>query len=84
MSERPSRPILHLKGARVITPTAAPAPAVAGWRCKPCGATANIEARLEDDDEVRCPACGALLGRAGQFRSDPPQLQRIRARRVGT
>jgi predicted RNA-binding Zn-ribbon protein involved in translation (DUF1610 family) len=84
MTERPSRPILHLKAA---PPSAAKAPApvtAAGWRCKPCGAAVDIEAGLDDADEVRCPACGALLGRAGQFRSDPPQLQRIRARRVGT
>ncbi|HEX3365001.1 hypothetical protein [Phenylobacterium sp.] len=81
MTERPSRPILHLKAA-----TASPvlAPPAAGWRCKPCGAVVDVNSGLADADEVRCPSCGALLGRAGQFRSDPPQLQRIRARRVGS
>jgi DNA-directed RNA polymerase subunit RPC12/RpoP len=84
MTERPSRPILHLKAGTVSLAKAPPAAAAAtGWRCKPCGAAVDIESSLADADEVRCPSCGALLGRAGQFRSDPPQLQRIRARPVG-
>jgi len=78
MTERPTRPILHLKGA----PAPAPKAVSAEWRCKPCGAAVEIDPSLDDMDLVRCPGCGASLGRAGQFRSDPPQLQRVRARRV--
>jgi rubrerythrin len=80
MTERPRRPILHLK-AGTVAPAKTAAPGK--WRCKPCGAVVEPGPELDDDDEVRCGACGAVLGRAGQFRSDPPQLQRIRARRVG-
>lgn len=76
MTERPPRSILHLKG----TPPLAPKAQSAEWRCKPCGAAVLIDPTLDDTDTVRCPACGASLGRAGQFRSDPPQLQRVRAR----
>jgi uncharacterized paraquat-inducible protein A len=80
MTERPHRPILHLKAA--TAPAAKTAPPAAGWRCKPCGAAVEIGPSLDEADDVRCPSCGAVLGRAGQFRSDPPQLQRLRARRV--
>jgi uncharacterized paraquat-inducible protein A len=80
MTEPTRRPILHLKtpppGSKTPSPTV-------GWRCKPCGAPVEVAAALDGQDEVRCPACNALLGRADQFRSDPPQLQRIRARMVG-
>jgi rubrerythrin len=77
MTEPTRRPILRLKNP----PPAAKTPRA--WRCKPCGAPVEIAATLADDGEVRCPACNALLGTAHQFRSDPPQLQRIRARLVG-
>ena len=80
MTEPTRRPILHLKTVRQL-PAAAP-PQVA-WRCKPCGALVDLNPALADKDEVRCPSCNALLGRAEQFRSDPPQLQRVRARMVG-
>ena len=80
MTEPPRRPILHLKTPPPSAKVAAPS---VGWRCKPCGAPVEIAATLADEDEVRCPACNALLGRARQFRSDPPQLQRVRARLVG-
>jgi hypothetical protein len=78
MTERPTRPILHLKA----TPAPAPKDPKSEWRCKPCGAVVEIDPNLADGDTVRCPACGAALGRAGQFRSDPPQMQRLRARQV--
>ncbi len=51
------------------------------WKCKPCGAALEIGADLADADPVRCPACNAKLGRAEQFRSDPPDAK-VRARRV--
>jgi hypothetical protein len=78
MTDRPTRPILHLKA----TPTPTPKDLKPEWRCKPCGSVVDVDAALADIDTVRCPACGAALGRAGQFRSDPPQIQRLRARRV--
>lgn len=76
MSE-PRRPILRLK-----TPPK-PASTLSHWRCKPCGANVEIASDLAADTVVRCPACNARLGLAGQFLSDPPQLQRVRARPVG-
>ncbi len=81
MTEPPRRrPILHLKAP----PPGLKAPsAPSAWRCKPCGAPVEVAAALADEDDVRCPSCNALLGRASQFRSDPPQLQRVRARLVG-
>jgi DNA-directed RNA polymerase subunit RPC12/RpoP len=84
MTERPSRTILHLKTPSPSAAKTPPVAAAAGWRCKPCGAAVDLDSGLADADEVRCPSCRALLGRAGQFRSDPPQVQRIRARRVGS
>ncbi|WP_372781924.1 hypothetical protein [Phenylobacterium sp.] len=78
MTEPPRRPILRLKTA--LAPKAA---APLAWRCKPCGAAVEVAPALADEDEVRCPSCNAALGRAGQFRADPPQLQRIRARLAG-
>jgi DNA-directed RNA polymerase subunit RPC12/RpoP len=78
MTERPPRPILHLKGKTAPAPNAPQT----SWRCKPCGAVVEIASDLADTDTIRCQACGASLGKAGQFRSDPPQLQRLRARQV--
>lgn len=80
MTDRPTRPILHLK----TTVTLAPKEPKSEWRCKPCGSVVEIDPALADTDTVRCPACDAALGRAGQFRSDPPQIQRLRARRAIT
>ena len=80
MTDRPRRPLLHLKAG---TAPAAKTPPPGKWRCKPCGGVVELDADLADEAEVRCGSCGAVLGRAGQFRSDPPQLQRIRARRIG-
>jgi DNA-directed RNA polymerase subunit RPC12/RpoP len=80
MTEPPRRSVLHLK-----TPprrTEAPS-AETGWRCKPCGTAVEISGALGDADVVRCPGCNASLGLAGQFRSDPPQYQRVRARKIG-
>lgn len=76
MSE-PRRPILRLKAAPKSAPT------VSRWRCKPCGAAVEIASDLPADAVIRCPACNARLGMASQFLSDPPQLQRVRARPAG-
>ena len=66
--------MLSLKASPVKAP-------VWRWKCKPCGAALEIGADLADADAVRCPACNAKLGRAEQFRSDPPDAK-VRARRV--
>ena len=86
MTEKPKRPILHLKFPPA-TPIAAPgAPAAASpapaqiWKCKPCGKPFQVLSELADEDSVRCPACNARLGLAADFRADPPQLERVRAR----
>jgi DNA-directed RNA polymerase subunit RPC12/RpoP len=77
MSER--RPVLHLK----TPPRAlAPAPVAVKWKCKPCGELLEVSSTLPDEAVVRCPACNARLGRAAQFRSDEPQPQGVRARRI--
>jgi DNA-directed RNA polymerase subunit RPC12/RpoP len=92
MTEKPRRPILHLKfppAAPIVTPAAAPvaatvssAPKAATWKCKPCGKAFQVAAELADDEAVRCPACNARLGLAGDFRGETPNLERIRARPV--
>ncbi|HEY5008424.1 MAG TPA: hypothetical protein VII42_10485 [Caulobacteraceae bacterium] len=84
MTEKPKRPILHLKFAPA-TPIAAPAAAASPppaqiWKCKPCGKPFQVLSELADEDSVRCPACNARLGLASDFRADPPVLERVRAR----
>ena len=75
MSEPPRRATLTLRSSPV-----AKAP-VMRWKCKPCGVVFDVAAELADDDAVRCAACNAKLGRAAQFRADPPDT-RVRARLV--
>ena len=93
MNERARRPILHLKlgGApsaerpervRSDVPAAAPTPATYTWKCRPCGTPFVPPREGPDDEPVRCPACNARLGRAGDFRLDPPPLDKLRARAV--
>jgi hypothetical protein len=57
----------------------APPPAPA-WKCRPCGAAFDPPRNLMDDEHVRCPSCNARLGLARDFRSDPPAVDRLRAR----
>lgn len=71
----------------VFTPSAAappppaPAPAPVGdWKCKPCGTRFDPPAELADEDYVRCPSCNARLGLASDFRADPPNVAKLRAR----
>ncbi|WP_374574383.1 hypothetical protein [Phenylobacterium sp.] len=93
MTERPRRPILHLKlnpdrplptpaaPAPKPEPVKAPPPMPVGevWKCKPCGASiALTDMPMEGD--VRCPSCNARLGKAEDFRADPPRTERLRAR----
>jgi len=92
MNERARRPILHLKLGSSPPPApvdsapaeapAAPAPVIYTWKCKPCGTAFTPPPEGPDDDAVRCPACNARLGRAGDFRLDPPPLDKLRARAV--
>lgn len=60
-------------------PPPRPAPEHA-WKCKPCGAAFTPARELGDEDPVRCPSCNARLGRAGDFRADPPRVEKLRAR----
>lgn len=69
----PSRPILRLK-----TPVSLP-PQPSRWRCKPCGAVAEISGEAAEDEIVRCPHCNAKLGRVAQFRRNEGA---VRARRI--
>jgi DNA-directed RNA polymerase subunit RPC12/RpoP len=90
MTEKPKRPILHLKFPPATpiavpgVPAASAAPAsplpTQVWKCKPCGKPFQVLSELADEDSVRCPACNARLGLASDFRADPPQLERVRAR----
>lgn len=63
-------------------PVAAPPPVVGDWKCKPCGARFDPPTELADTDSVRCPACNARLGLASDFRSDPPNVDKLRARHL--
>jgi len=86
MTDKPKRPILHLKFppstpvGGPAAPTAPPASKAMTWKCKPCGKPFQVLAELADEDSVRCPACNARLGLAADFRSDPPNLEKVRAR----
>jgi hypothetical protein len=93
MTEKPKRPTLRLKfppklpdqpaakpAARPVTAAAAPSPPE--WKCKPCGTAFSVPAELADDESVRCPSCNARLGLASDFRMDPPNISRLRARAV--
>ena len=61
-------------------PAPAPEPAAYIWKCRPCGTRFEPPREGPDDEAVRCPACNARLGKAGDFRLDPPPLERLRAR----
>ena len=58
------------------------APATYTWKCRPCGTPFVPPREGPDDEAVRCPSCNARLGRAGDFRLDPPPLDKLRARAV--
>jgi hypothetical protein len=76
-SPPPRRPILHLKdGAQATANAAAPFPS---WKCKPCGATLDVDVELADGDVVRRPACKARIGKAGDLRSAGAGSAKIRA-----
>jgi len=73
------RPTLHLKNPPSLS---APAPAAARWKCKPCGTLFQVDESLAATEVVRCPACNARLGRAGQFRVETGDTPGVRARLV--
>lgn len=79
MTEERRRPILKLKNPPPLKPVAA---APSKWKCKPCGTLVSIAGDEPADEVVRCPACNAKLGVAGDFSSDPPEFSRLRARKV--
>jgi hypothetical protein len=72
----------------VFTPHAAPPPPppaprpTGDWKCKPCGTRFDPPAELADEDSVRCPSCNARLGLASDFRADPPNVAKLRARHL--
>jgi hypothetical protein len=83
-SANPADPAAAMPTAPVRAPTppplaAPPAPSLV-WKCRPCGASFEPPREGPDDEAVRCPACNARLGKAGDFRLDPPPLERLRAR----
>lgn len=61
-------------------PPPAPPPPAGDFKCKPCGTRFDPPAALADDESVRCPSCNARLGLAGDFRADPPRVEKLRAR----
>jgi DNA-directed RNA polymerase subunit RPC12/RpoP len=82
MTDTPRRPILRLKtapGEPALESAASPA---TRWKCRPCGMVFDLPAEAEDADPVRCPKCNAKLGKAVDFRGDPPLLDKLRARPV--
>lgn len=80
MTDAPRRPILSLKFPPAPKAAPPPPPKEQRWKCKPCGAAVVLTGGEPENQEIRCPACNAKLGLAGQFLSDPPS-PRIRARR---
>jgi DNA-directed RNA polymerase subunit RPC12/RpoP len=94
MTEPPRRPLLRIKpgvtapvlpGLRPAKPAAPAKPKPAAkvlhkWKCKPCGAGFDVPADAAPEDAVRCPSCNARLGKAEDFRADPPLLEKLRAR----
>ncbi|OXE35686.1 MAG: hypothetical protein CGW95_12365 [Phenylobacterium zucineum] len=79
-------PLTPLRTLRPSRPPKPPKPAplppqVFHWKCKPCGQGFDLPSDAPFDQEVRCPACNARVGKVGDFALDPPP-NRLRARRV--
>ena len=84
MSDPPRRPILKLKFPPATPPAPPPAPdqdAGTRWKCKPCGGVVVITGLEPATDDVRCPACNARLGLAGDFQAADGD-SKVRARRL--
>ena len=76
--ERIARPARYA----VPEPPPPPPPVVGDWKCKPCGTRFDPAPDLVDTDSVRCPSCNARLGLASDFRADPPNVEKLRARHL--
>lgn len=88
MSDPPRRSILKLKNppARATPPKeTSPQKEAAGdrWKCKPCGGVVTLTGDESSDAEIRCPACNARLGLAGDFRREDGG-GKVRARPLST
>jgi DNA-directed RNA polymerase subunit RPC12/RpoP len=82
MTEQPRRPILRLKGAADRPSPLSPPQPLVRWKCRPCGAAFDPPTDIGLDEAVRCPKCNARLGKAADFRCEPPAFDRLRARPV--
>lgn len=73
-----------VRPTRLVIPEPPPPPpaAVGDWKCKPCGTRFDPSPDLADEDSVRCPSCNARLGLASDFRADPPNVEKLRARHL--
>ncbi len=78
--ERIQRPAQRVRTYVPEPPPPPPPPATGDFKCKPCGARFDPPAELADEDSVRCPSCNARLGLASDFRADPPNVEKLRAR----
>ena len=76
--ERIARPARHV----MPEPPPPPPPVVGDWKCKPCGTRFDPAPELADTDFVRCPSCNARLGLASDFRAEPPNVEKLRARHL--
>jgi DNA-directed RNA polymerase subunit RPC12/RpoP len=65
-----------------LSPAAAKALAArsAEWICKPCGSRFKLPPKITQDEGVRCPSCGANLGRAIGFLNPEAATAKVRAR----
>lgn len=79
---RPLGPAALVKPAKPAKPAPPPPQPAPTWKCRPCGAAFTPPVEAADDDAVRCPACNAKLGPAGEFRQATPNLERLRARPI--
>lgn len=87
MTDAPRRPILKLKFPPAAPPAPEPSPQPAPaeatgerWKCKPCGGVVILTGDEPADQDIRCPACNARLGLAGDFQAGGET--RVRARRL--
>ena len=77
---KPSARTTVFTTAAAAPPPPPPVPVVGDWKCKPCGTRFDPPTELADEDHVRCPSCNARLGLASDFRADPPNVAKLRAR----
>ncbi|CAN5343048.1 hypothetical protein BH10PSE4_BH10PSE4_11620 [soil metagenome] len=78
--ERIARPPGHKRVVLRAPEPPPPPPATGDFKCKPCGTRFDPPVELADEDSVRCPSCNARLGLASDFRADPPNVEKLRAR----